>query len=116
MLDAPGTDSEALELLLLGLLAEGDSPAEAAATLVDRDVACGRYAECSRELETAFEYYRDRAERVLASAQRTAEGLFRVNARRAREHRPRAAVANLSHLSPRGYTKSHGSPEDLRRP
>ena len=83
MLDAPGTNSEALELLLLDLLAEGDSPAEAAATLIDRDVAYGRYAECSRELETAFEHYRDQAERVLAQAQRTAEGLFRVNARRA---------------------------------
>ena len=79
MLNAPGTDSEALELLLLDLLAEGDSPAEAAATLVDRDVACGSYAEGSRELETAFEQYRDQAERVLARAQRTAEGLFRVN-------------------------------------
>ena len=115
MLDAPGTDSEALELLLLDLLAEGDSPAEAAATLVDRDVACGRYAECSRELETAFEHYRDRAERVLASAQRTAEGLFRVNARRAREHRPRAgagAPAEGSRGQPQppsllGATRSH---------
>ena len=97
MLDAPGTNSEALELLLLDLLAEGDSPAEAAATLIDRDVAYGRYAECSRELETAFEHYRDQAERVLAQAQRTAEGLFRVNTVGGREHRPRAAAVNLSH-------------------
>ena len=117
MLDAPGTDSEALELLLLDLLAEGDSPAEAAATLVDRDVACGRYAECSRELETAFEHYRDRAERVLASAQRTAEGLFRVNAEAgagAPAERQTASPTSAT-LSPRGYTKSHGSPKTLRR-
>jgi hypothetical protein len=36
----------------------------------------------------AFEHYQEQAERVLARAQRTAEGLFRVNAGRAREHRP----------------------------
>jgi hypothetical protein len=90
MLNATGSDSQALEPLLLDLLAEGDSPAEAAATLVDRDVACGSYAEGSRELETAFEHYRDRAEHVLAQAQRTAEGLFRVNTVGRREHRPRA--------------------------
>ena len=88
MLNAPGTDSEALELLLLDLLAAGNSPAEAAATLVDRDVACGSHSEGSRELETAFEHYRDQAERVLAQAQRTAEGLFRVNTVGGREHRP----------------------------
>lgn len=79
MLNAPGTDSEALELLILDLLAEGDSPAEAAATFGDRDVACGSFAEGSRELETAFEHYRDQAERVLAQAQRTVQGLFKVN-------------------------------------
>ena len=56
MLNATDSDSEALELLLLDLLAEGDSPAEAAATLVDTDVADGSYAEGSRELETAFEH------------------------------------------------------------
>jgi len=117
MPNAPGTDSDALELLLLDLLAEGASPAEAAATLVDRDLACGSYAEGSRELETAFEHYRDQAERVLARAQRTAEGLFRVNTLGGREHRPRAAAINLKPtLSPRGYTKPHGSPKTLRRP
>ena len=93
MLNAPGTDSEALELLLLDLLAEGNSPAEAAATLVDTDVACGSYAEGSHELETAFAHHRDQAERVLAHAQRTAEGLFRVNTVGGREHRPGADSA-----------------------
>ena len=88
MLNAPGTDLQALELLLLDLLAEGNSPAEAAATLVDTGVACGRYAEDSRERETAFEHDRDQAERALAQAQRTPEGLFRVNTVGRREHRP----------------------------
>jgi hypothetical protein len=107
MPEAVGTDSEVCDLVPLDLLAEGGSPAEAAAALVDTDVACGRYAEGSRELETAFEHYRDQAERVLARAQRTAEGLFRVNARRAREHRPRAAVINANdHLSS-GLHESH---------
>ena len=113
MLNAPGRDSEALELLLLDLLAEGDSPAEAAASLVDRDVACGSYAAGSRELETAFEHYRDQAERVLAQALRTAEGLFRVNAVGGREHRPSADAINLSHPLSLGLHEATRIAEDL---
>jgi hypothetical protein len=79
MVNAAGTDSEAVELLLLDLLAAGNSPAEAAATLLAADVVRGSYADGKRELEAAFEHYRDQAERVVAQAQRTAEGLFRVN-------------------------------------
>jgi hypothetical protein len=96
-INASATDSEARELLLLDLLAEGSSPAEAAATLLDRDIASGSYAEGSRELETAFEHYRDEAERVRARAQQTAEGLFRINTLIGREHRPPAHAINHGH-------------------
>ncbi|MGZ6692695.1 MAG: hypothetical protein ACXVHQ_35435 [Solirubrobacteraceae bacterium] len=113
MLNAPGRDSESLELLFLDLLAEGDSPAEAAATLVDRDVAGGSYAEGSRELETAFEHYRDQAERVLSRAQQTAEGLFRVNTVGGREHRPSADAINLSHFLSLGLHELTRIAEDL---
>ena len=82
------TDPEILDLLILDLLAEGASPPEAAAAMVDRDVAWGRYESCGSELEMAFDDYQAHAERVLARAERTAEGLFRVNARGGGAERP----------------------------
>ena len=94
------TDPEILELLILDLLAEGASPPEAAAVMVDRDLAC-RYESCGSELEMAFDDYQAQAERVLARAERIAEGLFRVNARGGGTERPRAAAMRGSHGSRR---------------
>ena len=93
------TDAEILDLLILDLLAEGASPPEAAAAMVDRDVACGRYESCGSELEIAFDDYQAQAERVLARAERMAEGLFRVNARGGGAERPRAATMRGHGLS-----------------
>jgi hypothetical protein len=95
------TDPEILDLLILDLLAEGASPPEAAAAMVDRDVAWGRYESCGSELEMAFDDYQAQAERVLARAERMAKGLFRVNARGGGTERPRAAAMRESHRSRR---------------
>jgi hypothetical protein len=91
---------ETTDAQTLDLLAEGASPAEAAAVRVDRDVACGRYERGSRELEMAFDNYLAQASRLLARAERTAEGLFRVNARGGNDERPTGASR------PRGYGRS----------
>ncbi len=69
--------------------------------MVDRDVAWGRYESYGSELEMAFDDYQAQAERVLARAERMAEGLFRVNARGGGAERPRAAAKRGSHGSRR---------------
>jgi hypothetical protein len=92
MASAISAHPETNDVLILDLLAEGASPAEAAAVRVERDVACRRYERGSSELEMAFDDYRDQARRVLAQAERTAEALFRVNASGRRDERPRAAA------------------------
>ena len=111
------TDPEILDLLILDLLAEGASPPEAAAAMVDRDVACGRYESCGSELEMVFDDYRAQAERVLARAERMAEGLFRVNARGGGTERPRrprcVGTVCLWRLSEAARIADRG--DDLRR-
>ena len=66
------------------------------------------FAEGSRERERAFEHYRDEAERVRARAQRTAEGLFRINTLIGREHRADA----INH----GHPSSKATRRDTDRP
>jgi len=50
------------EGLIRELLAQGHSPVDIAAHLVDRDVANGEYEGCSSELEMAHDEYRRQAE------------------------------------------------------
>ena len=111
------TDLEILDLLILDLLAEGASPPEAAA-MVDRDVAWGRYESCGQRAgDGVADDYQAQAERVLARAERMAEGLFRVNARGGGDERPRAAAMRGSHGSRRvsGRSSSRRRPISMRR-